>query len=100
MESYIKEGLVILASPSNLFVYETCVYAYYKNMSWLAKREYYTSNKVIEGVVDSFYISKNIQICSELYSAPLKWLTDNKFIKYEKTKKIKEIKPKTKGNGK
>lgn len=100
MESYIKEGLVVLTSSSNLFVYETCVYAYYKNFSWLAKKEYYTSNKEIDGVVDSFYISKNIQICSELYAAPLKWLTDNKFIKYEKTKKIKITKSKTKDNGK
>ena len=96
MITYTKNELAILANPSNLFIYETSVHVHYKNIFYLAKKVYYSTLKEIEGVVGSFYKTPNIQICSELYAAPEKWLIDNKFKRYEKPQKI--TKSKTKKN--
>lgn len=94
MTTYIKNGSAVLADPSNLFVYETSIYVCHKNIVCLIKKTYYSAPREIQGVVGSFYKTSNIQICSELYSAPESWLIENKFEMYSKPKKITKSKTK------
>lgn len=81
----------MLVDESNRFIYETSVYLYHKNYFSLCNKKYFSSSKYIEGVVSSFFKTKNIQICSELYAAPEQWLIDNEFTRYVKPEKIKKI---------
>lgn len=95
---YIKNGQSVMVDSSNLFVYETSVYLYYKRYFSLINKKYFSSIKEIDGVVGSFWKSKHIQICSELFSAPEKWLIDNGYILYQNLKDEKNKKLKNKKN--
>jgi hypothetical protein len=87
----MRHGETVLVEDSNTFVYETSVYLYHKNYFSLCNKKYFSSPKYIEGVIGSFFKTKNIQICSELYAAPEHWLIDNEFTRYVKPEKIKRI---------
>lgn len=96
-ELYIKNGEIILVDIGGSFVYETSVYLYYKNYFSLSNKKYFSSPKPIDGVVGSFFKTKNIEICSELYAAPKQWLIDNEFTRCvipEKIKKVTKVKNK------
>lgn len=86
---YIKGDQSILVNDDNKFVYESSVYMYYKNRVSLVKKKYYSSNKEIEGIIESFFKTPHIQLCSELYSAPKKWLEENGFSEYKKDADVK-----------
>ena len=92
IKTYIKNGQTVLVDSSNLFVYETSVYVYHKNYFSLVNKKYFSSVKEIDKVVGSFWKNKNIQICSELFSAPENWLIDNGYDLYQKPEKIKKVK--------
>lgn len=85
---YIKNGHSVLVSSNNLFVYETSVYAYHKRYCSLCNSGYFSSSQEIQGVVDSFFKTPHIQLCTELFSAPEQWLIDNEYIVYSKPTKI------------
>jgi hypothetical protein len=85
--SYIKNGMTVLVDTENLFVYEVSVFVYYKNYFSLINKKYFSAPNEINGVVGSFFKTPNIQICSELFSAPEQWLIDNEFLKYIKPQK-------------
>ena len=92
---YHKNGQFILIDKDDSFVYQTCVYVRYKNYFSLIKNVYFSSPKEISGVVGTFYKTPNIQIVSELFSAPKHWIKDNGFSLYippEKTKQVKNKK--------
>ena len=97
---YVRDKEFVFTDTS--FIYETCVYLYHPGYFSLISSKYYSSSKEIKGVVESFFIKKNIEICSELYAAPEQWLIDNQFIRYIKPEKIKKItnNVKIQGNGK
>lgn len=78
------------------FVYETHVYLRYKGYFSLVNSKYFSCNKEIENIVESFRINSHVEICTELYAAPKKWLIDNGYVEYQKPIKItrsKKIKP-------
>lgn len=91
LELYTKNGESVLVDIGGSFIYETSVYLYYKNYFSLSNKKYFSSSKPIDGVVGSFFKTKNIQICSELYAAPKQWLIDNEFIRYVIPEKIKKV---------
>lgn len=97
---YIKDDLTILVEPSGLFVYETSVYLYYKDYFALCNQKYFSSSREINGVVESFWKTPHIQICSELFAAPEQWLIDNGFTRYTKPEKDEKVtnNVKVKGN--
>ena len=97
---YVKDKQTVLVDTS--FIYETCVYLYHKGYFSLINSKFYSSPKEINGVVESFFIKKNVEICSELFAAPEQWLIDNQFTRYVKPTKMKKVtnKVKNKGNGK
>lgn len=84
---YVKNGQSILADPSNMFVYQTLVYANYKGYCSLCNSQYHTSTSEIDGVVGVFNKTPHIQICSELFAAPEFWLIENGFSEYIKPDK-------------
>jgi len=85
---YIKGKQTVILNTNNLFVYESCVYTHYDNYFALSNKKYFTSKTEIEKIKESFFKTKHIQICNELYSAPEKWLIDNGFIVYVKQLKL------------
>ena len=85
---YIKGKQTVVLSTNNLFVYESCVYTHYQNYFSLSNKKYFSSKTEIEKIKESFFKTKNIQICNELYAAPEKWLKDNGFIVYVKQLKL------------
>ena len=93
---YIKDGVIILLDPSDNFIYETSVYVHCKGYFSLCNKKYYSSIKELEGVVGIFNKTPYIQICSELFAAPEKWLIANGYIRYVEPKKIHKSKLKTK----
>ena len=94
IKTYIKNGQTVIVDTENLFVYETDVYLYHKGYFSLIKSKYYSSPVEIKNVVGSFWKNKHTQICSELFSAPEKWLIDNGYMLYQKPEKIKRQKSK------
>lgn len=87
---YIKDKEVVTINEKGLFVYETQVFVYYDNFFSLTNSEYNTSEFPISNLVKSFWKTPNIQICSNLCSAPEKWLQDNDYIRYIFKKKKKK----------
>jgi hypothetical protein len=100
--TYIKDDLTILVEPSGLFVYESSVYLYHKDYFALCNQKYFSNPREINGVVESFWKTPHIQICSELFAAPEQWLIDNGFTRYTKPKKDEKVtnNVKVKGNAK
>lgn len=92
-EIYVKNKQAIAVDLTNLFVYEVSVYARNKNYFSLIKKHYYSAPYEIPGTVSSFYKNPYTEICCDLYAAPLQWLLDNDFVKYQKPdKKLTKIK--------
>lgn len=87
---YIKDKEVVTVNEKGLFVYETQIFVYYDNFFSLANSEYNTSEFPLFNLVKSFWKTPNIQICSNLYSAPEKWLQDNDYVRYIFKKKKKK----------
>jgi hypothetical protein len=91
---YGKNKKTVIASKFGGFIYECSIFLHYKNYYSQINKKYFSSNLFIENIVESFYITKNIEMCSELYSAPEKWLIDNGYRIYikpvKKSKKKKE----------
>jgi hypothetical protein len=96
--TYIKNGQTVLVDSSHLFVYQTCVYAFYKGYFSLCNSQFYSCHKEIQGVVGSFFKTPHIQICSELFAAPEKWLIDNEYVIYSRPEKISKVKHNIEGN--
>lgn len=88
---YIKDKQTVLVDISDCFVYETSMYLYYNKYFSLINKKYFSSKNEINGVVGSFWKNNNIQICSELFSAPETWLINNNFTRYIKIKKDKTV---------
>ena len=90
--TYVKNGLSVISFDR--FVYVSELFGYYEGSFSLLKKEYFVADKEIPNVVSSFWKTKNLQICGELYAAPEKWLIENGWEKYsppiKKPKKIKE----------
>lgn len=92
-KQYIKNGEVVFANPDNVFIYETNVYSYYSNLFCLSNSTQYKSAIPIEKVVRSFWKTPHIQICTDLFAAPERWLRDNGYsLVKEKPKKQRKNK--------
>ena len=94
---YIKDKEVVLVNEQNVFDYETCVYDYHDKTFGLCNSAFHSSPTPIPNIVKCFWKSRNIQICSSLYSAPEKWLQDNEYVRYIAVKKVRN-KTKKKAN--
>ena len=92
--NYVKDKSII--QENDRFIYVTEIYLYRDNNYFsLVRKDYYASNVEIPNVVPSFWKTKNIEICSELYAAPLSWILANGYeihIQKEKPKRVKKIK--------
>lgn len=95
-KAYIKNNQVVLIDSSEMFIYETCIFAYYKGYFSLCNKAYFSSLVEIKGVVECFWKTPHIQICSELFAAPEKWLIGNGYVEYIKPEKVKRTKNKLK----
>lgn len=89
---YVKDKEAVLINTNNLFVYHISIFAYHKKYFSLCNDKYFSSEKEVKGIIQSFFINPYIEIYSELYSAPEKWLREQGFRVYVKPEKIKKIK--------
>lgn len=94
-EYYKKDNQVATVNADGRFIYEVLVYAMGKNYFSLCNSARYASDKEVENIVESLFITPNIQICAELCEAPLKWLIDNGY-KLAVNKKLKKKKNESK----
>lgn len=76
------------------FIYESTVFLYHKNVVSLCNKNYYQCDKYIDKLVESFFVTPNIELRNELHAAPIAWLKANGYKEYIKIKK--ERKPKIK----
>lgn len=74
-EAYIKDDEVVFVG--NTFIYEVCVYNYFKNYFSLVNSALYESKVFIEKTVRSIFINKYTEICCELYQAPKEHLEEH-----------------------
>ena len=93
---YVNKHDSAFVNTNKQFVYEVCVYCHYKNYYSIMNRVYYQSNVEISKYVRSFFINPHAEISCTLYSAPLPWLLDKGYTKYQKpdkksTNKVKVI---------
>lgn len=58
----------------NRFTYESVVYSYNKNIVVIIDSAIYESDSFVDGIVGSYFITKNIEICTELIGAPLQYI--------------------------
>ena len=58
------------------FTYESIVYSYDKNRVSIIDTAIYESDSFIDGIVKSYFITKNIEICTELIGAPLQYIKE------------------------
>jgi hypothetical protein len=86
---YIKDNKTVKLDSCNRFIYEVTVNACYNDIFSMIDHRYFSSNEEILNVIDSFYITPNMEICCELYSAPLNWLVENDYTLYIETEKKK-----------
>lgn len=80
----------VLVDNDNLFVYEVSVFVKFKNYFSMVKNTYYSSSKEIKNIVYCYNKTPNVQIITELFSAPKDWLLENNYSLYipkEKKKK-------------
>lgn len=89
---YVNKRNSAFINTNRKFVYEVCVYCYYKNYYSIVNRAYYSSDVEITNYVRSFFRDPHTEIRCELYSAPLPWLLDNGYTKYQKPDKKKSTK--------
>lgn len=59
---------------SDRFVYESLVYSYNQNVISIIDSAIYESDSPIDGIIRSYFITKNIEICTNLISAPLYYI--------------------------
>ena len=58
----------------NRFTYESVVYSYNINIVVIIDSAIYESDSLVDGIVRSYFITKNIEICTELIGAPLQYI--------------------------
>lgn len=63
---------------SDRFIYESTVYSYERNRVYISDSAIYESDSLIEGLVESYFVTKNIEICNELIAAPLQYIEELK----------------------
>ena len=80
MESYSKDGRVVLLDDCGRFIYEVFIFVKYQNIYSLHGHKYFSSEKEITNVIDIFHVSNHISVECALYSAPLYWLKQNNFL--------------------
>lgn len=83
-EFYIKENKAVRVDSCNRFIYEVMVFVWYENIYSMVNHKYFSSEVEIKGVIESYFVTPNIEIYCKMYSAPLQWLIDNDFILYIK----------------
>jgi len=88
---YEKNNYFILISKR--FVYNVYLYVYYNNYIFMTNSKTFLSDIELP-IVEQFWKSSNIEISTELMSAPEEWLISNGYKRYIKPKKIKKLKPK------
>lgn len=60
------------------FIYESLVYNYERNRVYISDSVIYESDSLIKGLVESYFITKNIEICNKLIAAPLWYINQLK----------------------
>lgn len=73
-EIYVKRDSSLLIS--NKFVYEVTVSCHYENYFCIVNTTMFESETIIEKIVESYFISKHIQVSCELFSAPIEYIKD------------------------
>lgn len=90
---YIKDKEAIRPDNCNRFIYEVMVFVWHSGIYSMVNHKYFHSDKEILGVVKSYFVTSEIEIYCELYSAPKQWLIENDYIEYiEPIKKRNKIK--------
>lgn len=91
-----KSGFVVFQNIN--FVYVTTVNLYANKYFSQVNKTYYESKTEIKNIVSSLWKNKHIEICTELYGAPMKYLVENDFKLYEVIPKNKKQKSEQKNN--
>lgn len=96
-EVYYSDGKRILfCDTNNNFIYLCGLCSYSHNRYQVISKTLYVSEKFIEGLVESYFISSHLENTCELYAAPIWWLNENNFKVIDKPKKDKkEVKKRT-----
>ena len=89
---YVKDKESVLINTNNLFIYHVSIFVYHKKYFSLCNDKYFSSKNEVENLIQSYFINPYIEIYSELFSAPEKWLREQGFRVYVKPEKIKKIK--------
>lgn len=95
---YVNKKSAVYLSKNNDFIYEVCVFCRYKNYYSLIDNVHYAANKELESIVPSFVMNASTKITCELLAAPLGWLLDNGYLKYQKPDKKKSTKKSNKND--
>lgn len=92
---YVKDDKSVLADTCGRFIYEVYVFVMYENTFSTANHKYFSSDIEILNIIESYYVTPNIEINCTMYSAPLSWLIENDYVLWVKPVKKKRItKPK------
>lgn len=73
-DAYVKGDEVVFVG--NTFIYEVCVYNYFKNYFSLVNSAFYESPVFIEKTVRSIFVNQYTEIYCELYQAPKEHLEE------------------------
>ena len=85
---------ILFCNTNNQFVYYCKICYHSSNIYSVINSIYYSSDKFIPKIVESYFINKNLENTCELFSAPKKWLIENNYdvISKPKKNKLKKVK--------
>lgn len=92
MIRYTNGENLVYVDKEERFIYEVSVNIWYKGLYSMYKNTLYISKKYIPNIIESYFLTKYIEIFTTLHSAPISWLNKNNYILYVKPEKKKRIK--------
>lgn len=87
---FVKGNSLVCLNSNNDFIYESFVKYHGKNYFSVVNSGLYRSDVELKKLVKTMFLSKKIEISTDLVEAPLSWLIDNGYKQYFKPlKKVK-----------